>query len=86
MAVTIRLKDDIDVSRGDLLCRPGNMPQVGNEIEAMVCWMTERPLRAGQRYVVKHATRSVNGDVVDLAYRLDIDTLASRCRPPRGWT
>ena len=75
MEVVIRLKDQIDLSRGDMLCRPGNMPLVGDEVEAMVCWMAERPLTPGGRYVLKHTTRWLNAVVTDLSYRLDIDSL-----------
>ena len=75
MAVTVRLEDDIDIARGDVLVRPGNVPHVGQDIEAMVCWMHERPLAPRARYVVKHTTRSANASVSNLAYRLDIDSL-----------
>ncbi|MDP9402810.1 MAG: sulfate adenylyltransferase subunit CysN [Actinomycetota bacterium] len=75
MSVTVRLTDDIDVSRGDMLCRPGNQPTVGQDIEAMVCWLTDKPLTRGARYAVKHTTRWCRGVVRDLRYRLDINTL-----------
>ena len=74
-AVTIRLADDIDISRGDMICREHNRPNVGQRIEAMLCWMTERPLSAGGRYLLKHTTRTVHAHVADLQYRLDIDSL-----------
>ncbi|MGC5664209.1 sulfate adenylyltransferase subunit 1 [Micromonospora sp. WMMD723] len=76
MSVTVRLDDEIDVSRGDMICRPNNMPTVAQDIEAMVCWMDEtRPLEIGGRYVVKHTTRSARAIVRELHYRLDINTL-----------
>ncbi|MEU1752997.1 GTP-binding protein [Micromonospora matsumotoense] len=76
MSVTVRLADEIDVSRGDMICRPNNAPTVSQDIEAMVCWMDEtRPLEVGGRYVVKHTTRSARAIVRDLHYRLDINTL-----------
>ena len=76
MAVTIRLADQVDVSRGDLLCRPHNAPVVAQELDATVCWMSERsPLVPGGRYVLKHTTRTTRAMVVDLQYRLDINTL-----------
>lgn len=76
MAVTIRLADELDVSRGDLLCRPGNRPHVGQDVDATVCWLAELPgLRAGGRYVLKHTTRAVKALVRSLDYRLDINTL-----------
>ncbi|WP_189169408.1 sulfate adenylyltransferase subunit 1, partial [Pilimelia anulata] len=76
MSVTIRLDDDLDVSRGDLLCRPHNAPTVAQDIDAMVCWMDEtQRLAPGGRYLVKHTTRFARAEVRDIRYRLDIDTL-----------
>ena len=75
MSVTVRLEDDIDVSRGDLLCRPHNQPTVGQDIEAMVCWLTDRPLQPNGRYALKHTTRSARAVVKELRHRLDINTL-----------
>jgi bifunctional enzyme CysN/CysC len=75
MAVTVRLTDDLDVSRGDLICRPANAPHVTQDLDALVCWMTDEPLRARQRLAVKHTTRTVRAMVKDLQYRLDINTL-----------
>ncbi len=75
MSVALRLADDIDVSRGDMICRPGNQPEVGQDVEAMVCWLTERPLEVGGRYAIKHTTRSARAVVRDLRYRIDINTL-----------
>ncbi|MGY1830450.1 sulfate adenylyltransferase subunit 1 [Geodermatophilus sp. SYSU D01180] len=75
MAVTVRLADDVDVSRGDLVCRPGNVPQVTQDLDALVCWMAEEPLRPRQRLAVKHTTRSVRAVVKELTYRLDVNTL-----------
>jgi sulfate adenylyltransferase large subunit len=75
MSVTLRLADDLDISRGDLICRPGNHPVVGQDLEAMVCWFDEKPLRPGTRYALKHTTRWARTLVRDLRYRLDINTL-----------
>ena len=76
MSVTIRLTDEIDISRGDLICRPHNAPAVAQDIEAMVCWMDgTRPLRVGGRYTIKHTTRTARTIVRGLHYRLDINTL-----------
>ena len=75
MSVTLRLEDDLDVSRGDLICRPHNAPQVVQDVDAMVCWMAERPLRPGQKLAVKHTTRSARALVKELQYRLDVNTL-----------
>ncbi|MQA33026.1 sulfate adenylyltransferase subunit 1 [Modestobacter roseus] len=75
MSVTVRLTDDLDVSRGDLICRPQNAPQVTQDLDAMVCWMSDQPLQARQRLAVKHTTRSVRAMVKDVQYRLDVNTL-----------
>ncbi len=75
MSVTLRLTDDIDVSRGDLICRPNNQPTVGQDLDAMVCWMTEKPLRVGDFCHLKHTTRWVRAVVRDINYRLDVNTL-----------
>jgi bifunctional enzyme CysN/CysC len=75
MSVTIRLADEIDISRGDMLCRPLNMPSVSQDIEAMVCWFNERPLQPRGFYAVKHTTRAARAMVKDLHYRLDVNTL-----------
>ena len=76
MSVTVRLTDELDVSRGDMICRPHNAPTPAQDIDAMICWMDEtKPLRLGGKYAVKHTTRSARAVVRDLQYRLDINTL-----------
>jgi bifunctional enzyme CysN/CysC len=76
MSVTVRLADEIDISRGDMICRPHNAPQVAQDIEAMVCWMDESaPLRVGGKYTIKHTTRAARTVVRGLQYRLDVNTL-----------
>jgi bifunctional enzyme CysN/CysC len=75
MSVTVRLADDLDVSRGDMICRPHNAPTVTQDVDAMVCWMADAPLVPRMRLAVKHTTRSVRAVVKDLQYRLDVNTL-----------
>jgi bifunctional enzyme CysN/CysC len=76
MSVTVRLTDDIDISRGDMICRPQNKPQVTQDIDAMVCWLTpDEPLRVRGMYAVKHTTRNVRAQVRDIEYRIDVNTL-----------
>jgi sulfate adenylyltransferase subunit 1 len=76
MSVTVRLADEIDISRGDLICRPHNAPAVAQDIEAMVCWMDETAaLRVGGKYAIKHTTRTARTVVRGLQYRLDVNTL-----------
>jgi bifunctional enzyme CysN/CysC len=75
MSVTVLLEDDIDVSRGDMICRPHNTPTVAQDVEAMVCWMTDDPLVAGQKFAIKHTTRMARAMVKDVRYKLDVNTL-----------
>ena len=77
MAVTVRIDDEIDISRGDMLCRPNNQPTVGQDIEAMVCWMSDASqLRPGAKLAIKHTTKWARALVKDLRYGLDINTLS----------
>jgi sulfate adenylyltransferase large subunit len=75
MAVTVQLADDLDVSRGDMICRPNNRPTVTQDLDAMVCWMTDRPLKERGRYALKHTSRWVRAMVTELQYRLDVNSL-----------
>ncbi len=75
MSVTVRLEDELDVSRGDMICRVSNQPRVEQEIDAMVCWMTSDALVPGRKLTIKHTTKTAKTIVKDIAYRLDINTL-----------
>jgi sulfate adenylyltransferase subunit 1 (EFTu-like GTPase family) len=75
MSVNIRLTDDLDISRGDMLARPNNTPTVTQDVDAMICWFSDRPLREGGVYGIKHTTRTARAKVQHLTYRLDINTL-----------
>ncbi|HEV2369238.1 MAG TPA: sulfate adenylyltransferase subunit CysN [Acidimicrobiales bacterium] len=76
MSVTMRLTDEIDISRGDMLCRPHNRPTVSQDITAMLCWLDERSaLEPGRKYSIKHTTRWARALVRSLNYRLDVNTL-----------
>jgi sulfate adenylyltransferase subunit 1 (EFTu-like GTPase family) len=75
MSVTIRLADDVDVSRGETICRPEQAPTVARELEADVCWMTDAPLRPGGRYLLKQTTSTVTAIVDELRDRVDVHTL-----------
>jgi bifunctional enzyme CysN/CysC len=75
-AVTLQLADDLDIARGDLICRPGNQPHAGADLDAMVCWFAERAtLTPGATYTIRHTTRATTAEVRSLDYRLDINTL-----------
>jgi sulfate adenylyltransferase large subunit len=73
-SVTLHLADDLDVGRGDLLCRPGEVPPASQDFEAMVCWMSDRPLQPNGRYALKHTTRWTRAIASEICYRLDINT------------
>ncbi len=76
MSVTLLLDDDVDISRGDMICRPNNRPAVAQDIEAMLCWMSsEAVLARRSRLIVKHTSRTVKAIVTDLHYRIDVNTL-----------
>ena len=76
MSVTVLLEDEIDISRGDMICRPSNQPTSSQDIEAMVCWLSEAaPMNPGGKYSIKHTTRSARAMVKDLHYRLDVNSL-----------
>ncbi len=76
MAVSISLADDIDISRGDMLARPHNQPDVTDEFDAMICWMADDAVcEPGRDYVIKQTTRTTRARVTALDYRLDVNTL-----------
>jgi bifunctional enzyme CysN/CysC len=76
MSVTIRLADEIDVSRGDMICRPKNQPTASQDVEAMVCWLSEQgSMHPRQKLAIKHTTRWARAMVNDVQYRLDVNTL-----------
>jgi bifunctional enzyme CysN/CysC len=76
MAVTMLLEDELDISRGDMICRPSNQPTANRRFEATICWFDETSsLRTGAPYQLKHTTRWITAEVEALRYRLDVDTL-----------
>ena len=76
MAVTLTLADDMDVSRGDVLAAPAELPFVADRLDAMLVWMADEPLLPGKPYLVKHGTRQVPGSVATIRHRVDVNTLA----------
>jgi sulfate adenylyltransferase large subunit len=74
-SVTIRLADDIDVSRGDMLADPERAPTAARELEARVCWMSDQPLRPRAKLAIKHTTRTVRAIADELVSVVDIHTL-----------
>ena len=77
MAVTLRLDDDLDVSRGSMICGGETPPIAARSLEATVCWMSETAsLQPTQRIGIKHTTRTTRAIVEDIAFTLDVNTLA----------
>jgi bifunctional enzyme CysN/CysC len=77
LSIVLRLEDDIDVSRGDMIARPNNRPNVGQDVDAMLCWFSERAqLQPGGKYAIKHTSKWARVLVKDLHYRLDVNTLS----------
>lgn len=74
MSVTVHLEHNIDVSRGNMICGLENRPQVGQELDAMICWMTDKPLTANGRYALKHTTHWTRAMVTDILYKIDVNT------------
>ena len=75
MSVSLLLEDEIDVSRGDLIVPVENLPYIGKEAEAMLCWMHEMPMQPGRKYLIKHTTNSTKGVVTSLHCRVNVETL-----------
>jgi sulfate adenylyltransferase subunit 1 len=75
VSLTVCLEDEIDISRGDMLVRPKNIPRVEKEFEAALCWMHEEPMEVGRKYLIKHTSRLVRGLIKELRYGIDVDTL-----------
>ncbi len=75
LPVTVTLEDEIDISRGDTLVHPHNVPRMGRRLDAMVIWMNDEPLQVGKPYVIKHATRLTPGEISQIRYQVDVNTL-----------
>jgi sulfate adenylyltransferase large subunit len=81
MSLTLRLEDELDVSRGELICRPDEAPEVASELSADICWMADAPLRPGSRYAIKHTSRAAMAIVEGIDDAIDVHTL-ERTEPP----
>jgi bifunctional enzyme CysN/CysC len=81
MSITVRLTDDLDISRGDLICGPTDRPALARDLVADVCWMADAPLRAGGRYAIKHATHTARAMVEAIEDRVDVDNLTRAAAP-----
>jgi sulfate adenylyltransferase subunit 1 len=74
-SITMTLEDDIDISRGDMIVKVNNRPMVEQDIDLMVCWMSEKPLQIGGKYSLKHTTKDVRCIIKEVIYKMDINTL-----------
>ena len=74
-SVTLVLADDLDVSRGDMIVDPDDLPGESTELHAKICWLHPKPLQAGRRYLLKHTTQTVQAAVTAIEYRIDMSTL-----------
>jgi sulfate adenylyltransferase subunit 1 len=74
-SVTLSLKDDIDISRGDLIIKDNGLPRSGQDIEMMICWFDEKPMMLGGKYAVKHTTNDLRCVIRDVKYKIDVNTL-----------
>ncbi|MFM7074183.1 MAG: sulfate adenylyltransferase subunit CysN [Planctomycetota bacterium] len=83
-AVTLTLEDEIDISRGDMIVRPGNVPRVEQKFDAMVVWMSEDPMVPGKSYWIKQATKSAPGMISTLRYQIDVNSLHRVDAPTLG--
>jgi bifunctional enzyme CysN/CysC len=78
MSVTLRLTDEIDISRGDMLALPDNRPTVAKRFDAMLVWMSERALDPQRSYLLKHTTQTVRAEIESVTYLTDLETLAQK--------
>lgn len=75
MSVTITLEDDIDISRGDMIVRKNNQPEISQDIDVMICWMSGKQMQIGKKYTVKHTTNEVKCLIKEVIYKVDVNTL-----------
>lgn len=75
MSVTITLEDEIDISRGDMIVRENNQPQVSQDVDLMVCWFNQKNLQLNGKYFIKHTSRDAKCIVKEITYKMDINTL-----------
>lgn len=74
-SAVIQLTDDIDISRGDSIVKADNLPQVNNGLEVLLCWMDDKPLISGNKYLLQHNSRQVRAVIRDIEYKIDVNTL-----------
>jgi hypothetical protein len=82
MSVTLCLEDEVDVSRGDMLAPPGNLPSMARRFDATIVWMNQKPLEPNRSYLIKQTTQVTQARVREIRYRIDVNTLEHQ--PARG--
>ncbi len=94
MSIAMTLEDEIDISRGDMIAKPNNMPTATQDLDVMLCWFHEKPLVPHGRYFLRHTTRDCKALIKEVRYKIDINTLhknekdlqpgheRNRARPP----
>ena len=75
MSVVVTLEDEIDISRGDVMAKPNNLPNTEQDIDVMLCWMSQKVLSLNTKFFVKHTSKEVKGVVKEIQYKLDINSL-----------
>ena len=75
MSVSLCLEDEIDISRGDMIALPANLPHAGRRFDATVVWMNQKPLQPNRSYLIKHTTQVTQARVRQIRYRIDVNTL-----------
>jgi len=80
-SAVIQLEDDIDISRGDVIVKQNDLPQISNEFEALLCWMDNKPLVAGNKYYLQLNSRLVRSIVREVEYKLNVNTLEKEYTP-----
>ena len=75
LSVSMELEDDIDVSRGDMIVRVNNQPQVSQDVDMMVCWLNAHPMQIGHKYILRHTSRDVRAIIKEIVYKIDINTM-----------
>ncbi len=74
-AVVFQLADDVDVSRGDSIVKTEDLPQTSSELDVLLCWLDDKPLQAGNKYLLQHNSRTVRAVVKNIEYKLDVNSL-----------
>ncbi len=74
-SICVTLHDEIDISRGDMIAKPNNLPKMGQDIEAMICWFSQRPMPARAKFILRHTTLETKAVVREIRYQVDINTL-----------